>query len=162
MFIYLKIKLFCIPSNSPASHQMVITMGSAHDIMQTFASKDLHAQFPDYEGWVWSVLPTAGSRGILYRVSRYYHGQPQEAFLTVSFEPQPLGESVLALSSVKPEYGCKTSRCLLVPKGTDVSGIPTGIRILSMSSFGYVDGSLVWLTKKKNAIRYPIKESAAA
>ena len=133
-------------------------MGSAYDIMQTFAHKDLHAQFSEYDGWNWTTVPAPRKDNVMYRVSRYYHGQPQEAILIASFEPQPSAGSVTALTTASANK--HTGRYLLVPQGTDVSGIPAGICILTMTAFGFSDGKLVWLSKKKNAMRYPSKESA--
>ena len=43
---------------------------------------------------------------------------------------------------------------MLVPQTSDVSCVPDGIRILTMKAFGFSDGELVWLTKKKNAERF--------
>jgi hypothetical protein len=40
---------------------------------------------------------------------------------------------------------------MLVPKNADVTSVPQDIGVITMSSFGYDDGKLVWLTKKKNA-----------
>ncbi len=131
-------------------------MGSAHDIMQKFAGRDLHAQFPEYEGWEWKVLPAAENGTVMYRVSRGYHHQEQEAILAVSLEFRPSPESVAALISVPP--GRRTSRYLLVPQGADISHIPAGIHILSMASYGFADGKLTWLTNKKNAQHYPSRE----
>jgi hypothetical protein len=55
-----------------------------------------------------------------------------------------------------------TGKCLLVPKGADVTALPGDIRVLFMDSFGFVDERLVWLTKKKNAKQYPRPEAPAA
>ncbi len=135
-------------------------MGSAYDIMQTFAYKDLHAQFSEYDGWNWTIIPAPRNGNVMYRISRYYHGQQQEAIVTVSFVPQPSAGSVITLTSASTNT--HTGHYLLVPQGADVSGIPAGIRILTMTAFGFSDGKLVWLSKKKNAMRYPSKESACA
>jgi hypothetical protein len=135
-------------------------MGSAHDIMQTFASRDLHTQFPEYEGWDWKILPSAKNDMIMYRVSRGYHFQQQEAVLAVSLEYRPSEESVAALNALPK--GKHTGRYLLVPRGADVSRVPAGIHILTMASYGFTEGKLTWLTNKKNAMRYPPKECTPA
>jgi len=137
-------------------------MGSAHDIMQTFASKDLHAQFPDYEGWNWKILPATRSGNLVYRVSRNYHYQQQVAIIAVSIEFRPSAGSISALTSVTPGNQNGTDRYLLVPQGADVSEVPPGIGILTMTAFGFSGGKLVWLSKKKNTMRYSPKESARA
>lgn len=135
-------------------------MGSAHDIMQTFAGRDLHAQFPEREGWEWKVLTPAENSMVMYRVYRGDIHRKQEAVLAVSFDYQPSEESVAALTAV-PD-GNRTSRYLLVPQDADVSRVPAGIHILTMTSYGFTEGKLTWLTKKKNAMRYPSKECSPA
>ncbi len=135
-------------------------MGSAHDIMQTYATKDLHAQFPDYDGWTWAILPAANSGSVMYRVTRYYHHRQQEAILAVSIEARPSAGCVSALLSVDADN--QAVRYLLVPQGADVSGVPAGIGIFTMTAFGFSGGKLAWLSKKKNAMRYLPKESAHA
>lgn len=137
-------------------------MGSAHDIMQTFASKDLHAQFPEYDGWEWTILPGFNSGNLMYRVFRNYHYNLQESFLAVSFDPKPSAGCIGALTSVVTDTQKRTGRYLLVPQGTDTSGIPPGIGILTMTSFGFSGGKLTWLSKKKNAACYPQKENVPA
>ena len=136
-------------------------MGSAHDIMQTYAGRDLHAQFPEYEGWKWTLLPAAGNGTVIYRVSRgLYDYQQQEAVLAVSFGLQPSEDTIADLLSAGSDP--RIGRYLLVPGGTDLSQVPAGIRILTMASFGFVEGKLTWLSKKKNAVHYPQKEGVPA
>jgi hypothetical protein len=135
-------------------------MGSAHDIMQTFAGRDLHAQFPEREGWEWNLLPAAESGMVMYRVFRGDIHRYQEAVLAVSFECQPSEESVAALAAV-PDSN-RIRRYLLVPQGADVSHVPAGITILTMASHGFTWGKLTWLTNKKNAMRYPPKDCIPA
>jgi hypothetical protein len=135
-------------------------MGSAHDIMQTFAGRDLHAQFPECEGWEWEVIPATDSGMVMYRVFRGDIHRHQKAVLGVCFENPPAEGTVAALTAV-PE-GKRISRYLLVPQGADLSRIPAGINILTMASYGFSEGKLTWLTNKKNALRYPKKESNPA
>jgi hypothetical protein len=135
-------------------------MGSAHDIMQTFAGRDLHAQFPEREGWEWKVLPAAKTGLVMYRVSRGDIHRYQEAVLAVSFACKPSEESIAALTAV-PD-GHRKSRYLLVPQGADISRVPAGIHILTMASYGFTEGKLTWLTNKRNAMRYPPKDCSPA
>lgn len=128
--------------------------------MQTFAGRDLHAQFPEYEGWKWTSLPAQGNGPVIYHVSRGYHYRQQDAVLAVFFGLQPLEESISELLSSGSDN--RTGKYLLVPQGADLSRVPAGIRILMMSSFGFVDGKLTWLSKKKNAVHYLQKDRAAA
>jgi hypothetical protein len=131
-------------------------MGSAHDIMQTFTGRDLHAQFPEYDGWKWRDLPAAKNGALMYRIERGYYPRHQEAVIAVSFECKPSEGSLLALLSADADKSA--GRYLLVPQGADVSNVPAGIRLLSMAAFGFLNGKLTWLTKKKNAVFYPPEE----
>jgi hypothetical protein len=135
-------------------------MGSAHDIMQTFAGRDLHAQFPEREGWEWNVLPAEKTGLAMYRVFRGDIHRYQEAVLAVSFECKPSEESVAAL--IAAPDGNRVRRYLLVPQGADVSCVPSGIHILTMASYGFTGGKLTWLTNKKNAMRYHLKDCTPA
>lgn len=131
-------------------------MGSAHDIMQTFTDRDLHAQFPEYDGWKWKNLVPGKNGSFMYRITRGDYYRTEEAVLGVSFEDKPSEESVLALLSADADRSA--GRYLLVPQGADVSDVPTGIRLISMTAFGFIQGKLTWLTRKKNAQRYPSEE----
>lgn len=130
-------------------------MGSAQDIMQAFVSKDFHARFPAYDGWKLESVPNSKPGSQVYRASRYYRGQPQTAILTVSFDPKPSAASIEILNLATINSRTKISRYLLVPQGADISGVPATIGLLTMKSFGFSDGELVWLTKKKNAALTP-------
>ncbi|MEN6443020.1 MAG: hypothetical protein WC391_05195 [Methanoregula sp.] len=130
-------------------------MGSAQDIMQTFASMDIRAVFSEFDGW--KCMPVTGQDhcGTLYRISRHIRGNKESAALMVVFDAAMIDESVRQLSGIKSENRENTRKYLLVPKDTDVSAVPSAISIISMHAFGYCDGRLVWLTKKKNAVHYP-------
>jgi hypothetical protein len=135
-------------------------MGSARDVMELFAERDIRWLFSGYNGW--KVEPVSGSRsaGRFYRVSRGKWGGEEIAFIAVSFDPVPRQESVSALDALTHGQGSRTKKYLLTPQATDTSGIPSPIRILPMNAFAFADGELVWLTKKKNAVRYPPEECA--
>lgn len=137
-------------------------MGSAHDIMQTFAHRDLHALFPEYDGWRWEEIPLNGNSHPAFRVSRNASFQYQSACLSVSLDPEPSAEQVAALESLPRERNGFKGLFLLVPQGADVSGVPREIRVLTMTSFGFTGGKLTWLSKKKNAARYPHREGVPA
>jgi len=129
-------------------------MGYAQDIMQAFVTKDFQARFPAFEGWKLETLPKNNGSSQVYRASRYYHGRQQAAVLAVSFDPKPSAGCIAGLTNVPVNSRDQNSRYLLVPQGADVSGVPAGIGLLTMRSFGFSGGELVWLTKKKNAVRY--------
>jgi hypothetical protein len=141
---------------------MVINMGFAEDIMESFIRKDFQARFPAYNGWKLEKLPKNTSGTLLYKASRSGHSQKQAAILGVSLDLKPYGGCITAIESVPEDHRIKTDRYLLVPQGADVSGVPAGIGLLTMKSFGFSDKELVWLTKRKNAVQYPLMESVTA
>ncbi|MEN6395989.1 MAG: hypothetical protein ABFC78_05850 [Methanoregula sp.] len=91
-------------------------------------------------------------------LSREVRGRKEQVALVVSYDEEP---STLSLEAVAATINKKTltGKYLLVSQAADVSTIPKEIKIISMSSFGFVDGNLVWLTKKKNARHYPREEA---
>ncbi len=128
-------------------------MGSARDILQTFADRDLHARFPEYDGWTWKELATAANNaGAMYRVTRgdYYHHE--EAIVAVSFGTRPSHETIEELCAAPA--GRTARRYLLVPRNADLSDLAEGITPLHMAAFGIADGKLTWLSRKKYAARY--------
>jgi hypothetical protein len=137
-------------------------MGSVNDIMQTFAHKDLHARFPDYNGWKWESVPCSENPGMTFCVSRYSNYQYQMAFVSVSLDQKPAPSHVAAIMGLPHNLRTFKGYFLLVPQGADVSGIPEEIEVLFMTSFGFVDGRLIWLTKKKNAVQHPVMEKVPA
>ncbi len=127
-------------------------MGSVHDIMQTFACRDLHARFSEYDGWVWRELPPGKNGNVMFRVTRgnYYH--QEEAILAVSFGTRPSHETIEELRTTPA--GHKALRYLLVPHGADLPDLEEGITPLWMAAFGVVDGKLTWITRKNHAVRH--------
>ncbi|PKL64012.1 MAG: hypothetical protein CVV32_11330 [Methanomicrobiales archaeon HGW-Methanomicrobiales-3] len=127
-------------------------MGSVHDIMQTFAGRDLHARFSEYDGWVWRELPPAKNGDVMFRVTRgnYYH--QEEAIVAVSFDIQPSHDIIKDLRAAPAGRGAL--RYLLVPHNADLPDLAEGITPLWMAAFGVIDGKLTWLTRKNRAVRY--------
>lgn len=127
-------------------------MGTARDIMQAFAGRDLHARFPEYEGWVWNELPPAADGCAVYRVTRGDLHQAKEAILAVSVGIRPSHEILERLLTAPA--GRTAQRYLLLPQGADLPDRTGGFTPMRMAAFGIVDGKLTWLTRKKNAARY--------
>jgi hypothetical protein len=122
--------------------------------MTTFASKEIHGQFPPFEGWN-IESPHADTWGnLIFRVTRRDRGQLQSAIVAVSYDQKPSERCIAGLVSAQSENRKRISRYMLVPQTSDVSCVPEGIRILTMKAFGFSDGELVWLTKKKHAERF--------
>ncbi len=64
------------------------------------------------------------------------------------------GEEIANLRSRYSTGTVKHRIAIMVPDGCDLSSVPEDIRVITMSSFGYDAGKLVWLTKKKNAKKF--------
>lgn len=123
--------------------------------MELFAERDLRHLLPQYEGW--TIEPVEGMKvpGCFYRVSRSKWVGTEVAFIAVSLDPVP-GELLLqTLDSLPAGRGSITTKYLLTPRGTDASAVPPQVKILLMTAFAFVDGKLIWLTKKKFARHYP-------
>ena len=136
-------------------------MGVATDIMQTFAAREIRSHFRESEGWECRQEQSPVPGSMTFVLSRELRGKRQIIPLAVSYEETP---SLFPLEYMTARMNGKklTGKCLLVPKGADVTALPGDIRVLFMESFGFVDDRLVWLTKKKNAKQYPRPQAPAA
>jgi hypothetical protein len=122
--------------------------------MELFAERDLRHLLPQYEGWTIEPVDLHKIPGCFYRVSRCKWVGTEVAFIAVSLDPTP-GDLLLQTLDTLPEgRGSITSKYLLTPKGTDTAAVPPTVKILLMTSFAFVDGELVWLSKKKFSRRY--------
>jgi hypothetical protein len=139
----------------------MIVMGVATDIMQTFAAKEIRTHFRECEGWECRQEPSPVPGAMTFVLSRESRGKKQIIPLAVSYELAP---TLFPLEHLVGTMKGKrlTGKCLLVPKGADITALPGDIRVLFMDSFGFVDERLVWLTKKKNAKQYPQTEAPVA
>jgi hypothetical protein len=137
-------------------------MGSANDIMKSFACRDIHTSFPDYEGWVWKPLGEKNHRTPVYEISRpKWDGTRDVVYLAVSLEQAVSPATIEVLKSVGQGERKIVGRVILVPRDTDTSCVPPEYSVLYLTSFGYDAGKLVWLSKKKNARKYPPQPAAA-
>lgn len=134
-------------------------MGSVHDIMETFALRDIRSVFSEFDGWV--STPLASQNGHhAYKLSRNpqgFYGQQQNIYLQVSFDLRPSPECISNLISLGCDDRNRKGSFLLVPRGADISDVPTSVKIFPMSSFGFDNGQLRWLSKKKNTVEYTVK-----
>ena len=115
--------------------------------------------FNECDGWECRRVPSPCVRDITCVLSREVPGRKEAMALAVSYDEDP---SMLALEAVAASLTRKilNGQYLIVPKAANVSAIPKAVHIISMESFGFVDGRLVWLARKKNAKRYPQTEEA--
>ena len=81
-------------------------------------------------------------------------------FPNISYDEKP---SLLPLEALFATVKVKSlkGQYLILPKAANVSAIPEPVKVIVMESFGFVDGKLVWLTKKKNAKHYSQPEKPA-
>jgi hypothetical protein len=135
-------------------------MGVATDIMQTFATREIRSRFWESEGWKCRQESSPITGTMTFILSRELRGRKQIIPLAVSYEETP---SLFPLDLLTASMNGKklAGKCLLVPKGADVTALPGDIRVIFMDSFGFVDDRLVWLTRKKNAKQYPRPEAPA-
>ncbi|WP_428372006.1 hypothetical protein [Methanoregula sp.] len=135
-----------------------INMGSAHDIMQTFAHKEIHAHFREFDGWKCRQVLSPIARDVTYILSREVRGRKECVTIAVSYDEEP---STLPLEALAATVKDLKGQYLVVPKAANVSAIPKPVRVIFMETFGFLDGKLVWLTRKKNAKHYPQSEEPA-
>jgi hypothetical protein len=128
-------------------------MGSSKDIMQTFAQKEIRAHFKAWDGWSCREVPTPYKRDMTFILSRDVRGRTENVALAVTYDEEPSTLSLEALvASMKGK--APKGQFLIAPNAAVISGIPKTVQVIFMESFGFVDGKLVWLTKKKNAKQY--------
>ena len=129
-------------------------MGSAQDIMQTFADKEIRAHFSSHDGWTRQQVPSPSSRNPVFLISRDIRGRKETVALAVSFDDEPSVTSLAAVSAGYKGRNALKGQYLLVPRDANVSEVPKNIRVLSMNAFGFIEGQLIWLTKKKGVKHY--------
>lgn len=129
-------------------------MGSAQDIMQTFADKEIRAHFSSFDGWVCQKAQSPATRDTVFLITRNVRGKKETVGVELSFDEDPSATALLAVSAGYKGRQALKGLYLLTPQAADVSNVPDGIKVLSMNAFGFVDGRLIWLTKKKGAKHY--------
>ena len=86
--------------------------------------------------------------------------QNQSIYLGMSFDAAPSKECLTNLLASGEADRFKKGVCLIVPSGADVSDVPSSVRVFFLTSFGFVNGELRWLTKKKNAMHFKTEPTA--
>jgi len=126
-------------------------MGYSEDIMYDFAMKDLRTVFPEYEGWKGKETPAGELNEKIYTFSRRSRGRPENAMVMVLFNR--IGDTIdidSFFTACEKTPDC-TRKLILVPGFSHLQVPPGTIEVKEMTTFGYQDGNLIWLTKKKNA-----------
>jgi hypothetical protein len=125
-------------------------MGAIIDTMHMFEMRDLHHLMPAQDGWEKKEQSSSGS-GTLYRYSRTVRGNAELATVLVSYDAVVPAATISEVMRCE-ENGWRNGRyLLLVPQAADVSGVQPPVQVHFMPGFGFRDGKLIWLTKKKNA-----------
>jgi hypothetical protein len=137
-------------------------MGSEKDVMELFAERDIRQMLPEYEGSGIEKVKGPGLPGTFFRISRSRWIGTEVAFVAVSLDPVPKEELISALDSLPDGNGSLTKKYLLTPQATKTAGIPPHVRVLPMTAFAFAEGKLVWLTKKKNALKFEQEKEVAA
>lgn len=133
---------------------MLIPMGSIGDTMHEFEKKDLRQAFPVSEGWKLTSMASSNNAGTVYTFSRNLWIGHEQATVISLYSPVVSEPEIADLRSRPGNGAAKHRFALMVPDGSDLSAVPGDIRKITMSSFGYDAGKLVWLTKKKNAKKF--------
>lgn len=136
-------------------------MGSNDDIMHEFVRKELRKLYPSVDGWqIKNAIQSAGKeQGFV--VARRILGKSEGAHVLVSFDrvvTPATTASLMAMAKTDAIPGLASpKKILVVPKNTDVSGVPGEVSVLPMQSFAWEEKELVWLRRRSQ-----MSEKAAA
>jgi len=128
-------------------------MGSISDTMHGFERKELNQVFPVSEGWKESSPRGSGNT---YTFTRDLWVGNEQVTVVSLYTPLVRGEEIADLRARYANGAGKSRLAILVPDGSDYSAVPKDIVVITMASFGYESGKIVWLTKKKNAKRVTV------
>jgi hypothetical protein len=129
-------------------------MGSIEDTMRQFETKELHQVFHISDGWKQVPPVNHGTIGSIHVFKRDLWVGSEHVTAVVLYEPIVNREKLAAIRSQYQNGYAKNRIVLMVPKNADIASVQGDIRVITMSSFGYDAGKLVWLTKKKNAKKF--------
>jgi len=124
-------------------------MGYSGDIMHDIVQKEIKRNYPASEGWVISGTPKQVLNDEIFLLSRR-RGSNQVATVGATFGRIVGPGLVSAMMEGKETPAAKKGTwhaCLLVPQGTDVSGLPDGMKVIFMRSFRYEGKDLLWLKR---------------
>jgi hypothetical protein len=125
------------------------SMGYSGDIMHDIVQKELKRNYPSSEGWVISGAAKQVGNDEIFSLSRR-RGTNQVATVGASFGKIVGPGLISAMMEGKATPAAKKGTwhaCLLVPQGTDVSGLTDDIKVIFMRSFRYEGKDLLWLKR---------------
>jgi hypothetical protein len=124
-------------------------MGYSGDIMHDIVQKELKRSYPASEGWVISETHKQVGNNEIFTLSRR-RGSNQVVTVGATFErivgPAFIAALIEGGATPAAKKGTWHS-CLLVPQGTEVSGLPVGMKVIFMRSFRYEGKDLLWLKR---------------
>jgi hypothetical protein len=125
------------------------SMGYSGDIMHDIVQKEVKRNYPASEGWVISEARKQVGNDEIFTLSRR-RGSNQLMTIGATFEriivPGLVSELIESGATPAAKKGTWNA-CLLVPQGTDVSGLPAGMKVIFMRSFRYEGKDLLWLKR---------------
>jgi hypothetical protein len=127
----------------------VYLMGYSGDIMHDIVQKELKRNYPASEGWVISGAPKQIVNDEIFSLSRR-RGSNQVATVAATFGRMVEPGLISSLMEGKETTAAKKGTwhaSLLVPQGTEVSGLPAEIKVIFMRSFRYEGKDLLWLKR---------------
>ena len=125
-------------------------------------AREVQAKFPRCEGWETQPFTSPEQQNFLFQVSRYHRGKSQVAIVSASLKQKPSQGDVPLFKPGARNHRTLVGRFLIFPRGADISALQDYIEVLPMSSFGFIGGELVWLTKKKNAMKFAVSQETEA
>lgn len=124
-------------------------MGYSGDIMHDIVQKELKRNYPASEGWVISGAPKQVGNDEIFSLSRR-RGSNQVTTVAATFGRMVEPGLISSLMEGKETTAAKKGTwhaSLLVPQGTEVSGLPAEIKVIFMRSFRYEGKDLLWLKR---------------
>lgn len=123
-------------------------MGSETDIMQHFILNDIRRHFPECEGWKIVSNDVLSGYDQVFRIERRNIYGEDRVLLGFTF-----GKSISAAlagrinsgDGSRLENSVRVRKAVLVPQGSDISGLNPGTEIVRMKKFAYDGSLLVWL-----------------
>ncbi len=122
-------------------------MGIITKSMHTFALQEIHRAYSSFNGWNLREEKMLDNDEMTVLLERMNGGTKETTKILVSYNsvitPDVLED--LKVSGVS-NFGrpLRHGYAIIVPKNADISQIPAGVRVCSMSSFAIKDGALLW------------------
>lgn len=140
-------------------------MGNQQDIMNEFALQDLKRIYSSFDGWKMSSRKPGSGYDTLVRLERLNGGHHDIVKVLVTFNKEIPANLVAELSKKDTMSDGMVTRCdsaVIAPLNADTSALPAGMKVYSMSSFGFEGNELIWTKKKVSRVPIPLAVKKAA